>query len=162
MTYDFIPSQPLYRFSSTVIAKAIFFRDCVMVLEIALWWFRTGCRGWDHGYMVYNTMCAQFFKHPLQKNIIKYSYRGAVLSMVAHGLMVYGYGYWNDWFQSIYIFFGRPSLGVRPWWSLRRSGKNRRSRLCGGPEAEARWLRCPLARESDRGLNSSTAEQSAA
>ena len=29
------------------------------------------------------------------------------------------------------------------------SGKNRKSRLCGGPEAEARWLRCPLARESD-------------
>ena len=34
--------------------------------------------------------------------------------------------------------------------------------MCGGPEAEARWLRCPLARESGRGLNSSTAEQSAA
>ena len=34
------------------------------------------------------------------------------------------------------------------------SGKQRklRSRLCGGPGAEARWLRCPLARELGRGL----------
>ena len=31
-----------------------------------------------------------------------------------------------------------------------------------GPEAEARWLRCPLAGESGRDLNSLTAEQSAA
>ena len=65
-------------------------------------------------------------------------------------------------FQSIYTFFGCPSLGVRPWWSRRGSGKNLRSRLSSGPEAEAGWLRCPLARESGRGLNSSTAEQSAA
>ena len=44
------------------------------------------------------------------------------------------------------------------------SGKQKklRSRLCGGPEAEARWLRCPLARESVRDLNRSTVEQSAA
>ena len=59
------------------------------------------------------------------------------------------------------------SLAALVWGSDRggpvgEAEKNRRSRLCGGPEAEARWLRCPLARESDRGLNSSTAEQSAA
>ena len=65
-------------------------------------------------------------------------------------------------FHSIYIFFGCPSLGVRPLWSRRGKRKKLRSRLCGRSEAEARWLRCPLARESYRGLNSSTAEQSAA
>ena len=67
--------------------------------------------------------------------------------------------YISSSFHSIYIFFGCPSLGVRPWSGKR---KKSRSRLYGGPEAEARWLRCLPARESGRVLNSSTAEQSAA
>ena len=32
-------------------------------------------------------------------------------------------------FQSIYIFFGCPSLGVRPWWSRWESGESQ-GRVC--------------------------------
>ena len=34
-------------------------------------------------------------------------------------------------FQSIYMLFGCPSLGVRLWWSRRRSGKKTGGRVCG-------------------------------
>ena len=69
---------------------------------------------------------------------------------------------------SFFLIFNQfiSSLAALVWESDRGGpvgeAEKPRLRLCGGPEAEARWLRCPLARESDRGLNRSTAEQSAA